>query len=82
MEISKKIVILLIGIIIILSIVVLYFLVITPYFQNRDLSNQQIGYDYVINQILMLLQQKGYVPINIGNNQTIYLVQYVNQSGG
>ena len=78
---NKKLIFSLIGIIIILSLTILYFLIIQPSLANRDLNNQKTGYQIAIDNLLTILQQNGYVSINVGN-QTIYLVQTQPQETG
>jgi len=72
MEKEKTITLLLLAVII-LSLVVAYTFLLKPYLDDRDLSNKRIGYEYAFNDILVVLQQKGYVPLVYGN-ETIYLV--------
>ena len=72
---QKTIIKILIGIIVVMALIGIYFLILKPTIDNYALNNQIIGYEMAINQTLLQLQQYGYVTMLIGN-QTLYLVPY------
>lgn len=72
---SNVIIIILILVIIILACVLLYFFVIRPQFFGYVFQKQIEAQNIVISNMLMQLQQTGYVQINVGN-QSLILVPY------
>jgi len=77
---GKKIIWILSIIITILVLALVYFLVISPQIENKNLvkeDNLRIeGFNYAIGSILASIQQQGYVEIPIGN-ESLMLVPYM-----
>lgn len=74
MEINKREKIL-IGIIIVLAIVLIYFFIVKPAFDSNNIKNQNIGINATINYIAYTISQQGYIALPVGN-QTLILVPY------
>lgn len=77
---GKKIIWILSVIIAVLVLALVYFLVISPQIENKNLikeDNLRIeGFNYAIGSILANIQQQGYVEIPIGN-ESLILVPYM-----
>lgn len=68
-----------IGLVIIsavLLIVVLYLLVIGPAINGYAVKAENYGVTSTLNAIISQVQQNGYVQIPAGNNQTLILIPY------
>ncbi len=64
----------LIAVVVFLAIIVLYFVILQPQYNNLVIKSQNEGVNLFISQYLVpQLQQNGYVSLPVGN-QTIYLV--------
>ena len=65
----------LVLLVIILSIMVVYAFVISPAITGFVVGKQIEARDFIINNMLLQLQQNGYVQIGVGN-QSLILVPY------
>ena len=74
---SKRLTIILVGIIAVLLLVVLYAFILRPSINGYAIKLQTDGVNYALNLILSEVQQKGYVQIPVGENQSIMLVPYI-----
>ena len=70
---SRRLTIILVGIIIVLVLAGLYLLVLKPSINGYAVKLQNEGVVYTLNAILSQLQQNGYVQIPVGN-QTLTLI--------
>jgi hypothetical protein len=77
---TKLIISVLVVIVVILLGVIAYFLWAQPAYQNfinqKQIEAYTAGQSNIVNGMIVQLQQAGYVQINLGNNQTLYMAPF------
>jgi hypothetical protein len=73
---SRRLTVILVGIIAVLVLILLYAFVVRPSINGYAVKLQTEGVDYALSAILSQIQQNGYVQIPVGN-QTLTLVPYI-----
>jgi len=64
-----------VGIIVVLAVALLYFVIVGPKIQGYIIAKQAQAQENVVNSLLQIVEQQGYVAIGEGENQVV-LVRY------
>ncbi len=74
---QKTIIWILSGIIVLLALFIAYFFILNPTIEKFATKNKIEGYNFAVSNILNSVNMNGFVEIPISENQSVILVQYL-----